>query len=357
MASAQVPRRLGLRAGEWVQVRSRNEILSTLDVNGQLDRMPFMPEMLKYCGQRVKVGKRAHKTCDPVNGLESRRLPDAVHLEGLRCDGSAHAGCQAGCLLFWKEAWLKRVEDAELDPPEGGCSDADLERGTTASALAPDGAVVYVCQATQVAAATSPLPWWDLRQYWEDYRSGNVGIFRVVSAATFWAYHNTSQLGLGLGAAMRWAYDQFMKLVGGGPYPWRVGRVPKGERTPTATLGIQEGELVQIRSYQEILDTLDDEWRNRGLYFDAEMVPYTGGTFRVLTRVKRIIDEKTGRMLDFKNPALILDGVVCQARYAKCRKLCPRAYYLYWREIWVNRVNDRSEAAGSGAARASSGTA
>jgi hypothetical protein len=179
----------------------------------------------------------------------------------------------------------------------------------------------------------------------------------VVSAATFWAYHNTSQLGLGLGAAMRWAYDQFMKLVGGGPYPWRVGRVPKGERTPTATLGIQEGELVQIRSYQEILDTLDDEWRNRGLYFDAEMVPYTGGTFRVLTRVKRIIDEKTGRMLDFKNPALILDGVVCQARYAKCRKLCPRAYYLYWREIWVNRVNDRSEAAGSGAARASSGTA
>jgi hypothetical protein len=33
-------------------------------------------------------------------------MTDTVHLSDLRCDGSAHAGCQAGCLLFWKEAWL-----------------------------------------------------------------------------------------------------------------------------------------------------------------------------------------------------------------------------------------------------------
>ena len=30
-------------------------------------------------------------------------------LEDLRCDGSAHDGCQAECRVFWKEAWLKRV--------------------------------------------------------------------------------------------------------------------------------------------------------------------------------------------------------------------------------------------------------
>ena len=55
--------------------------------------------------------------------------------------------------------------------------------------------------------------------------------------------------------------------------------------------------------------------------------------------VKTPIDEKTGKMLNFKNECLILDEVVCQARYAKCRKLCPRAYYLYWREIWVEKVS------------------
>ena len=50
MSNQQV---LGLKAGEWVQVRSKEEILATLDANGRLDEMPFMPEMLKFCGARM----------------------------------------------------------------------------------------------------------------------------------------------------------------------------------------------------------------------------------------------------------------------------------------------------------------
>ena len=37
-----------LRIGNWVEVRSREEILKTLDGKGCLDEMPFMPEMLAY---------------------------------------------------------------------------------------------------------------------------------------------------------------------------------------------------------------------------------------------------------------------------------------------------------------------
>src|SRR5882762_6347885 len=102
-------------AGEWVEVRSREEILSTLDGNGQLDGLPFMPEMLQFCGQRLPVFRRAHKTCDPPNGLQGRRMAAAVHLDGLRCDGSAHGGCQAGCLMFWKDAWLKKADAPAAD--------------------------------------------------------------------------------------------------------------------------------------------------------------------------------------------------------------------------------------------------
>jgi hypothetical protein len=127
-------------------------------------------------------------------------------------------------------------------------------------------------------------------------------------------------------------------VIGGTPYPWRHGTIPKGAATPVAKLAIREGDVVRIKDYRDILGTLNDEWKNRGLYFDAEMVPYTNGTYKVLKRVNRIIDEKTGKMLMFKNECLILDEVVCQARYAKCRKLCPRAYYLYWRDIWVEPV-------------------
>src|SRR5215813_3497089 len=100
-----------LRAGDWVEVRSKEEILATLDRQGQLDGMPYMPEMFAFCGKRFQVYKRAHKTCDTIFPVRGRRVGNAVHLE-TRCNGSAHGGCQAKCLLFWKDAWLKPVAGA-----------------------------------------------------------------------------------------------------------------------------------------------------------------------------------------------------------------------------------------------------
>ena len=105
----------GFRAGEWVEVKSADEILATLDAQGSVDGLPFMPEMLRYCGMRFRVFKSAHKTCDTIGGTKIRHMSDAAHLEGLRCDGSSHGGCQAGCLLFWKSAWLKRVDGEHLE--------------------------------------------------------------------------------------------------------------------------------------------------------------------------------------------------------------------------------------------------
>jgi hypothetical protein len=355
MATTEHPQPLNLRAGEWVVVRSKEEILRTLDARGQLENMPFMPEMFQYCGRRLRVHKRAHKTCDPVHGVEARRLPSTVHLEGLRCDGLAHGGCQAGCLIFWKEAWLQRADaPAPASGPAGapatgakpaGCSEQDVATGTVAPGQAADAQdLTYVCQATQVVHATTPIRWWAPGPYLEDLRSGNATLRRMTCAFLFFLYHTLVESRLGMGSALRWAYDAFQELRGGSPYPWRTGRVPLGERTPSARLDLQEGELARVKNYQEILETLDERSKNRGLYFDAEMVPYTRGTFRVQKRVQRIIDEKSGKMLHFKTDALILENVVCQARYSECRKLCPRAYYPYWREIWLERV---APAAGS----------
>ena len=39
---------MALRAGDWVEVRSKEEILATLDENGRLEDLPFMPQMLQY---------------------------------------------------------------------------------------------------------------------------------------------------------------------------------------------------------------------------------------------------------------------------------------------------------------------
>src|SRR3954447_6051563 len=125
-----------LRVGELVQVKSADEILATLDERGELDSLPFMPEMLRFCGKQFRVYRRADKACDTIDWATLRRMENAVHLGELRCDGAAHGGCHAGCLIYWKEAWLERVATdsghvtrAEADEPSG-------TNGAQAAALA-----------------------------------------------------------------------------------------------------------------------------------------------------------------------------------------------------------------------------
>src|SRR4051812_21642261 len=113
--SPEPPRTLGLKPGELVRVRSASEIFTTLDERGTLEGLPFMPEMIKYCGRTLPVQQRADATCAGDGAV--RRMNDAVHLKAIRCDGSFHDGCQAACLMFWKEAWLERAEDSPPRKP------------------------------------------------------------------------------------------------------------------------------------------------------------------------------------------------------------------------------------------------
>jgi len=345
--------------GELVEVRSKAEILATLDKQGRLDGLPFMPEMFEFCGRRFRVFKRAHKTCDTVNKTGNRRMANAVHLEEIRCSGAAHGGCQAGCLIFWKEAWLKQVtdqrtsrervaafSDAELASGSAAttrCTEEDVWRSSTVPAQAEitDGPT-YVCQATQLPLATERLPWWQLRQYIEDYRSGNVDLRSLCARILYRWYDNLVNLGIGIGPVLRWLYDRFQIVRGGRPYPARPGKIPQGSPTPSCTLNLQPGELVRIKSQDDILGTVDRSCRNRGLTFDPEMAPYCGRTYRVLKRVNKIINEQTGRMITLKNECLMLEAVYCEGRYSKNRLFCPRAIYTYWREIWLERADART---------------
>ncbi len=107
---ADVPSVSPLRRGDVVVLRSPLEILETLDDSGALDGVPFMPEMLAYFGRRFTVSARVERACDTIEKSGARRMPDTVMLDDLRCDGSGHEGCQAGCRLYWREAWVRRVE-------------------------------------------------------------------------------------------------------------------------------------------------------------------------------------------------------------------------------------------------------
>ena len=348
-----------LRAGEWVKVRTKEEILRTLDANGRLEELPFMPEMLEYCGKVVRVGKRAHKTCDPALGIGGRKMSSTVHLENIRCNGFAHDGCQAGCLMFWKEAWLKPLDQSPLAPAPSGsrelghddriqCTEDVLRSSIKIPPPPGETEPTYVCQNTQIKFATQPLKWWDIRQYVEDYTSGNVRLSQLAVGLLYSAWRTAAEAGVGIGTAMRWTYDRFQRAVGGSPYPLRPFGVAKGCPSPKATLDLEPGERVRVKPYSDILPTLDCNYRNRGLYFDAEMVPFTEREYEVERRQRQIIDERTGKMIRFKTDAIVLKDVVCEAHYAICRRFCPRAIYPYWRELWLERVPGSGEVSGTG---------
>ena len=63
--TTSIPVALGLRAGDWVVVRSKEEILSTLDENGCLDLLPFQPEMFAYCGRRMRADRASSTSVLP----------------------------------------------------------------------------------------------------------------------------------------------------------------------------------------------------------------------------------------------------------------------------------------------------
>jgi hypothetical protein len=131
------------------------------------------------------------------------------------------------------------------------------------------------------------------------------------------------------------AFNAFMIHWGLRRYPHVKGLA--GKTTPTVELNLQPGEIVEVRSKEEIMATLNAGMRNRGLWFDVEQIPFCGSQFRVLRRIRKIIDEKTGRLITLPNACVTLDSVVCGGRLSYCRMFCSRSIYPYWHEVWLKR--------------------
>jgi hypothetical protein len=319
-----------LRRGDRVRLRSLPEIEASLDAEGRTEALPFMRELLPLLRTTMRVASRADKTCDTLNMAGcSRQMTDTVHLEGVRCDGSAHGGCQAYCLLFFKEQWLERVAEHEPELPKQGPLDvpetALVQRLDDYAHPSPG---YYRCQATQLLEATEPLRG-NWQHFLRDVTTRNVPIGKF-TRGLFWSVVNRYQ------QISYFHFPEALRFRGGHPLPdvrgtVRDGRFPVGE-----PLNLQAGELIEVRTLDEIKATLDDDQRNRGLWFDEEMADLCGKRGRVLYRVERLIDEKTGRMLKITKDLYVVAGMVsCQGIY---HKLCTRNAIAMMREAWLKRV-------------------
>lgn len=297
--------------GDLVEVKAPFEILQTLDSEGTLDGLPFMPEMVGLAGKRFWVSKRVLKTCvsiAPSTTMRVFKVNDVVMLEGPRCSGVDHDGCQKGCSIFWREAWLRRVEDINL-PPCPASSGSERLRARLKTLRSPQA---YFCQASEILTVTNPLSRWGrFGKCFTEVRVGNCSFFEMAQRIAVWLF---------------WKIRQAL-----------LGKYARGanKSTPMQSLSLQPGEVVEVKSLEGIVETLNHTAHNRGLCFTPDMHLLCGDQRRVEKRLDKIIVDGTGEMRQMRNTVYLEDA------YCGCSHVafggCPRREYSYWREIWLRR--------------------
>lgn len=305
----------GLRRGDVVEVKSVDEIMATLDAEGKLDHLVFMPEMIEHCGKTFKVAFVAdHVVTDGVPTIPKgesrvRRFvnDDVVLLEGMRCPGSFHNGCKKDCTIFWKLAWLKKPGSP---PKKSDPEKVDRIQASLKTMSEPD---VYYCQSSEIIKATRTLT--SRQRLLNPIQSmliGNYGLLQMTRMVLVWLYCRIRTRLFGI---------------------WPVGSLTS---TPQDSLDLQPGDWVDVKTLEEIRETLDAHGKNRGLHFSSDMIPYCGRRLQVRARFDNFIIEGVGKMRSIRN-TVTLEGSVCDSAIYSLAG-CPRAHILYWRDIWVRKV-------------------
>lgn len=101
-------------------------------------------------------------------------------------------------------------------------------------------------------------------------------------------------------------------------------------------LNLEPGELVQVKSEEEILATLGEGRKYKGLLWMKGMRRFCGKRYRVYKRLERILLETNGELRKVKNTVL-LEGVMCDGQEFQG---CDRSCFHFWREAWLKRVKE-----------------
>jgi hypothetical protein len=264
-----------------------------------------------------------------------------VLVAGLRCDGTAHDGCQARCYLLWKTAWLERVaaQAAPVGQPSTDCAGIlELEVSAASIAALPilgageEEHRTYMCQYTEIVRASSELSPSDPRQDLRPLIAGNITM-TAFGVAMLTRLFNAAQ-----------------RLRGGSGYPPSRPNLKPASGDPP--LELHPGDLVRVANPEKIFVTLDKSGKNRGLWFDRDMLKHCGRTYRVLYRANKLIDDATRRMRRMKSPCIVLEDLDVSGEYLR---FCAQHDYPFWREDWLERVESGGRRCGPGLGLRSAG--
>lgn len=100
---------MNFQPGDRVRVRTKEEILPTLDFERKFHGCTFLDCMWQFCGTTQVIYKPMVRFLDERD-FKFKKTRGIVLLEGVFCDGILEFGhCDRSCFLFWREEWLEKL--------------------------------------------------------------------------------------------------------------------------------------------------------------------------------------------------------------------------------------------------------
>jgi hypothetical protein len=101
------------------------------------------------------------------------------------------------------------------------------------------------------------------------------------------------------------------------------------------TVPFKTGDLVRVRSREEIDSTLDPFKELKGCAFLSDMYQYCGTQQRVLKSMQRFMDERDYKLKKVRG-VILLENVICSGTpvFGPCDRCC----FLFWREEWLEKA-------------------
>ncbi len=272
--------------GEIVRVRSRAAIIASFDSTEGLDGLIFTRQMAESCGRTFRVSKVGRTLFDEHKHRNCRPRAPFYILEHSICDGNADGSqpvCDHSCFFLWHADWLECLDGSGILSPNVSVVDI------------PDGSPT--CQLRHIDRVSLQNSWLnETRQKWI--------------------------------RKLRWYRRRLLSSLHSEDGALRITREEQDE--------IKAGDIVRVKSRDEINPTLDLHRKTRGCTFQTEMYEHCGMEYRVLKKIGHFFDEASRKTRKCKNTYL-LEGCCCTGS-GTYLGTCDRNCFFFWQRQWLDKV-------------------
>lgn len=100
---------------------------------------------------------------------------------------------------------------------------------------------------------------------------------------------------------------------------------------------IVPGDMIKVRSEEEIRSVLNDWGGYKGCIFTPEMYGHCNKTYRVFKKIDYFYDEVKQKMCKCKD-IFLLEGILCGGQRKMFPSNCDRNCFLFWHSAWLQKL-------------------